>query len=238
MGRARPGPRLPVPKRISGLHRLGWLALVGLVVALVALLVALVAVVFGGDDEDAAPDAAAAGPSSSATTVGDSFAKSRRVFPTLVPQGDAGEGQGYRGARCFAVRSVSELEWKEPALQWNPISAGWQCERTDNNAGSVSYLVLEYPTAAHTRSVVEALPAAVRYPGDKDGVEFDLRRWVVPDPAGARMSTAHQVIGFPEDDLRANYLIAVSRRGSSGTAGAPRPSAQDEVIAWWEDVPL
>ncbi|PWV81486.1 serine/threonine-protein kinase [Nocardia neocaledoniensis] len=239
MGRARPGPRLPVPKRMSGLHRLGWLALVGLVVALVALLVALVAVVVGGNDEDQAPDAAAAGPpSSSATTVGDSFAKSRRVFPTLVPQGVTGEGPGYRGARCFAVRSVSELEWKEPALQWNPISAGWQCERTDNNAGSVSYLVLEYPSAAHARSVVEALPAAVRYPGDKDGVEFDLRRWVVPDPSSARMITAHQVIGFPEDDLRANYLIAVSRRGSSGTAGAPRPSAQDEIIAWWEDVPL
>ncbi|WP_280220081.1 serine/threonine-protein kinase [Nocardia neocaledoniensis] len=239
MGRARPGPRLPVPKRMTGLHRLGWLALVGLVVALVALLVALVAVVVGGDDEDQAPEAAAAGPpSSSATTVGDSFAKSRRVFPTLVPQGVTGEGPGYRGARCFAVRSVSELEWKEPALQWNPISAGWQCERTDNNAGSVSYLVLEYPSAAHARSVVEALPAAVRYPGDKDGVEFDLRRWVIPDPSSTRMITAHQVIGFPDDDLRANYLIAVSRRGSSGTAGAPRPSAQDEIIAWWEDVPL
>ncbi|MFD4429422.1 hypothetical protein [Nocardia sp. NPDC058497] len=218
---------------------MGWLLLVALVGALVALLVALVVVVLpDGDDGDEAAGVAPKAPSSSVTAVGDSFAASRRVFPTLVPQGEVAEGQGYRGARCAAVRGVSELEWKEPALQWNPIRAGWQCERTDNNAGSVSYLVLEYATAAQARSVVEAMPAAVKYPGDKDGVPFSLRRWVVPDPASTRMHTAHQVISFPGDSARANYVIAVSRRGSSGAGGAPRPSAQDEVIAWWEEVPL
>ncbi|MFE6920791.1 protein kinase [Nocardia sp. NPDC057663] len=233
------GPRRPVPRRMSRLHRLGWVLLVALIGALVALLVALLVVVLpDGDDDDRAADGAPPVPSSSVTAVGDSFAASRRVFPTLVPQGTAAEGPGYRGARCAAVRGVSELEWKVPALQWNPIIAGWQCERTDNHAGSVSYLVLEYPTAAQARSVVEAMPAAVKYPGDKDGVPFSLRRWVVPDPASIRMHTAHQVISFPGDPTRANYLIAVSRRGSSGAGGAPRPSAQDEVIAWWEEVPL
>ncbi|MEV6058597.1 protein kinase [Nocardia asteroides] len=248
------GPRMPppgvghrpwaAPKRkvswgISRLQRLGWLVLAALVVALVTLLVALIVVVLpDGDEDEAAAEGASKGPSSSAVTVGDSFVPSRRVFPTLVPQGAVAEGMGYRGARCAAVRGVSELEWKEPALQWNPISAGWQCERTDNNPGSVSYLVLEYPTAAQARSVVEALPSAVRYPGDKDGVPFSLRRWVVPDQASSRMQTAHQVVSFPDDATRAKYLIAVSRRGSSGQGGAPRPTAQDEVIAWWDDVPL
>ncbi|GGN71821.1 serine/threonine-protein kinase [Nocardia rhizosphaerihabitans] len=233
------GPRRLAPRRMTRLHRVGWLLLVALVGALVALLVALVVVVLPDGDEDAeAAGVAPKAPSSSVTTVGDSFAASRRVFPTLVPQGELAEGPGYRGARCAAVRGASELEWKEPALQWNPISAGWQCERTDNNAGSVSYLVLEYATAAQARSVVEAMPAAVKYPGDKDGVPFSLRRWVVPDPASSRMHTAHQVISFPGDSARANYVIAVSRRGSSGMGGAPRPSAQDEVIAWWEEVPL
>ncbi|MGW6421133.1 protein kinase domain-containing protein [Nocardia sp. NPDC055053] len=233
------GPRRPAPRRMSRLHRVGWLLLVALIGVLVALLVALVVVVLpDGDEDDEAAGVAPKTPSSSVTAVGDSFAASRRVFPTLVPQGEVAEGQGYRGARCAAVRGVSELEWKEPALQWNPISVGWQCERTDNNAGSVSYLVLEYATAAQARSVVEAMPAAVKYPGDKDGVPFSLRRWVVPDQASTRMHTAHQVISFPGDPARANYVIAMSRRGSSGTGGAPRPSAQDEVIAWWEEVPL
>lgn len=232
-------PKRKVSWGISRLQRLGWLVLAALVVALVTLLVALIAVVLpDGDEDEAAAEGASKGPSSSAVTVGDSFVPSRRVFPTLVPQGAVAEGLGYRGARCAAVRGVSELEWKEPALQWNPISAGWQCERTDNNPGSVSYLVLEYPTAAQARSVVEALPSAVRYPGDKDGVPFSLRRWVVPDQASSRMQTAHQVVSFPDDSTRARYLIAVSRRGSSGQGGAPRPTAQDEVIAWWDDVPL
>ncbi|MFJ2838452.1 protein kinase [Nocardia sp. NPDC087230] len=239
MGGPWVGPRRPVPRRMSRVHRLGWLLLAALVFALVGLLVALVVVVLPDGDEAAdAAGGTAKGPSSSVAAVGDSFAASRRVFPTLVPQGSVAEGPGYRGARCVAVRAVSELEWKEPALQWNPISAGWQCERTDNNAGSVSYLVLEYPTAAQARSVVEAMPAAVRYPGTKNGVPFSLRRWVVPDQAGVRTQTAHQVMSFPDDSTRANYLIAVSRRGSSGVAGAPRPTAQDEVIAWWEEVPL
>ncbi|MEV6213785.1 protein kinase [Nocardia sp. NPDC051833] len=234
------GPRRPVRRRMSRVHRLGWLLLAALVFALVGLLVALVVVVLPDGDEDVdAAGGTAKGPSSSAAAVvGDAFVASRRVFPTLVPQGAVAEGEGYRGAQCVAVRGVSELQWKEPALQWNPISAGWQCERTDNSAGSVSYLVLEYPTAAQARSVVEAMPAAVRYQGNKDGVPFTLRRWVVPDQASVRTQTAHQVVSFPDDSTRAKYVIAVSRRGSSGMAGAPRPTAQDEVIAWWEDVPL
>ncbi|MFD5180135.1 protein kinase [Nocardia sp. NPDC058379] len=234
------GPRRPVRRRMSRVHRLGWLLLAALVFALVGLLVALVVVVLPDGDEDVdAAGGTAKGPSSSAAAVvGDAFVASRRVFPALVPQGAVAEGEGYRGARCVAVRGVSELQWKEPALQWNPISAGWQCERTDNSAGSVSYLVLEYPTAAQARSVVEAMPAAVRYQGSKDGVPFSLRRWVVPDQASVRTQTAHQVVSFPDDSTRAKYVIAVSRRGSSGMAGAPRPTAQDEVIAWWEEVPL
>ncbi|MEV0060016.1 protein kinase [Nocardia sp. NPDC050718] len=234
------GPRRPVRRRMSRVHRLGWLLLAALVFALVGLLVALVVVVLPDGDEDVdAAGGTAKGPSSSAAAVvGDAFVASRRVFPTLVPQGAVAEGDGYRGAQCVAVRGVSELQWKEPALQWNPISAGWQCERTDNSAGSVSYLVLEYPTAAQARSVVEAMPAAVRYQGNKDGVPFSLRRWVVPDQASVRTQTAHQVVSFSDDSTRAKYVIAVSRRGSSGMAGAPRPTAQDEVIAWWEDVPL
>ena len=138
----------------------------------------------------------------------------------------------------MGVRTVSELAWKEPALQWTPITTGWQCERADNQAGAVSYLVLEYANKSQARSVLEALPSAVRYAGDKDGVPFSLQRWVVQDPASTRTQTAHQVLSFPDDSVRANYLVVVSRRGSSGIGGAPRPSAQDEVVAWWEEVPL
>ncbi|MFC6012949.1 hypothetical protein, partial [Nocardia lasii] len=168
----------------------------------------------------------------------DAFAQSRRVFPTLVPQGEMSDGVGYRGARCVGVRDVGELAWKESALQWTPIEVGWQCERAEAQAGSVSYLVLEYANAGQARSVVEALPGAVRYAGDKDGIAFSLRRWVIPDPVNVRAQTAHQVVSFPDDTDRANYVVLVIRRGSSGVAGAPRPSAQEEVISWWEEVPL
>ncbi|WP_206045699.1 protein kinase domain-containing protein [Nocardia mangyaensis] len=234
-----PGPRRPVRRRAaSRLHRLGWLVFAALLAALLVLVGALVVVVLPDGDEDAAADAATTAPSSSVTAVDDSFAASRRIFSTLVPQGETAEGPGYRGAHCVAVRSVSDLEWKEPALQWNPITAGWQCERTGTGAAAVSYLVLEYPQAAQARSVVEALPAPIRFTGDKDDIPFSMRRWVVEDPASSRVATAHQVVSFPGDPSRANYVVAVSRRGSSGVDGAPRPSALDEVIAWWEEVPL
>ncbi|MFE3541489.1 protein kinase [Nocardia sp. NPDC059177] len=239
----RPVGRSGKRGRVSGLHRFGWLMLGFLVLALVALLLALVVVVLPGDDDEAAPSAAGGSAPTSATASiseldEDSLIASRQIFPTLVPQGAATVGPGYRGARCAAVRDVSELEWKEPALQWNPITIGWQCERVGNGAAAVSYLVLEYADPAHARSVVGAMPGAVRYEGDKDGVPFVLRRWAVADPASARIQTAHQVVSFPDDEERANYLIVVSRRGSSGANGAPRPSAQDEVIAWWDEVPL
>ncbi|MEV6656284.1 serine/threonine-protein kinase [Nocardia fluminea] len=228
----------PVPRRVSGMQRFGWVVLVALVVVLVALIVALVVVVLPGDDGDSDAESGASGPADPVAEVADSFAESRRVFPTLVPQGQMSDGVGYRGARCVGVRNVSELAWKEPALQWTPITTGWQCERFDNQAGALSYLVLEYANVSQARSVLEALPAMVRYAGNKDEVPFSLQRWVVPDPASIRVQTAHQVLSFPGDSARANYLVAVSRRGSSGTGGAPRPSAQDEVIAWWDEVPL
>ncbi|MFD4353341.1 protein kinase [Nocardia sp. NPDC058518] len=248
-GAVRPGQRgpwmvpnrgyWPVPRRVSGMQRFGWVLLVALVLVLVALVAALVVVVLPGDDEgDLDAEGGAKVPSSSVAEAEDSFASSRRVFPTLVPQGEMSDGMGYRGARCVGVRNVSELAWKEPALQWTPITTGWQCERAENQAGAVSYLVLEYANEGQARSVLEALPATVRYAGDKDGVPFSLQRWVVQDPASTRTQTAHQVLSFPDDSDRANYLVVVSRRGSSGTSGAPRPSAQDEVIAWWEEVPL
>lgn len=247
-GVARPGQRgpwmvphrgyWPVPRRVSGIQRFGWVLLVALVLVLVALVVALVVVVLPGGDDDLDAEGGANGPSNSVAEVADSFAESRRVFPTLVPQGEMSDGVGYRGARCVGVRSVSELAWKEPALQWTPITTGWQCERADNQVGAVSYLVLEYANTSQARSVLEALPSTVRYAGDKDGVPFSLQRWVVQDPASTRTQTAHQVLSFPDDSVRANYLVVVSRRGSSGIGGAPRPSAQDEVVAWWEEVPL
>ncbi|WP_336081299.1 serine/threonine-protein kinase [Nocardia sp. SSK8] len=231
-----------VPPKVSVVHRLGWMTLVLLVLALLALVVALVVVVRPGDEDEAAVSSGGGMPSSSVAEDREIDPEvldaSRRVFPALVPQGSVTEGPGYRGTRCVAVRDVSELEWKEPALQWNPITAGWQCERAENVAGAVSYLVLEYASPAQARSVVGAMPGAVRYEGDKDGVPFSLRRWVVPDPANPRVQTAHQVLSFPEDEDRANYVVAVSRRGSSGRDGAPRPSAQDEVISWWDEVPL
>ncbi|MFD9546443.1 protein kinase [Nocardia salmonicida] len=228
----------PVPRRVSGIQRFGWVVLVVLVLVLVALVVALIVVVLPGDGDDLDAEGGANGPSNSVAEVADSFAESRRVFPTLVPQGEMSDGVGYRGARCVGVRNVSELAWKEPALQWTPINTGWQCERADNQAGAVSYLVLEYANTSQARSVLEALPSTVRYAGDKDGVPFSLQRWVVQDPASTRTQTAHQVLSFPDDSDRATYLVVVSRRGSSGTGGAPRPSAQDEVVAWWDEVPL
>ncbi|MEV0684264.1 serine/threonine-protein kinase [Nocardia sp. NPDC050378] len=237
----------PVPHRrqsavsrpVSGLQRLGWVVLAALVVVLVTVVLALVVVILpDGDDDEGAIGGVVTGPSSAVAEATDSFLASRRVFPTLVPQGAGIEGQGYRGAKCVGVRQVSELAWKEPALQWNPISAGWQCERVDNGLGAVSYLVLEYANSAQARSAIDAFPAAVRFGAEKDGVPVTVRRWVVPDPATSRVQTAHQVIGFPGDPDRDNYLVVVSRRGSSGTGGAPRPSAQDEVIAWWAEVPL
>lgn len=223
---------------MSGIQRFGWVLLVALVLVLVALVVALVVVVLPDGDDDLDAGSGANVTSSSMAEATDSFAEGRLVFPTLIPQGADDTGIGYRGTRCVGVRDVSELAWKEPALQWTPITTGWQCDRVDGQPGAVSYQVLEYATAGQARSVRDALPGMVRYEADKDGIPFSLQRWVVPDSASARVQTAYQVLGFPDDSSRANYLVVVSRRGSSGTGGAPRPSAQDEVVEWWDEVPL
>lgn len=128
-GVARPGQRgpwmvphrgyWPMPRRVSGIQRFGWVLLVALVLVLVALVVALVVVVLPGGDDDLDAESDANGPSNSVAEVADSFAESRRVFPTLVPQGEMSDGVGYRGRGAWGC--ALSVSWRGKSLRCNGL---------------------------------------------------------------------------------------------------------------------
>ncbi|MGW5571224.1 protein kinase domain-containing protein [Nocardia thailandica] len=236
-------PHLPVPARMSRLRRFGWVVLGLLVLLILALVTALVIVVAGDDDSD---DAAAPTPTISEFgggpgSTGRAAESGDRVFPTLLPaSGDS--GTGFRGTRCEPVRNARDLRVPTP-LQARPMTRAWSCERTGTDPEQLSYTVIEYVSASQASAAAESVPAAVRMSEQKNGVPVMVRRWSVLEPAVTTASpgeyvTAHLVASFPDDPDHAKYLIAARSWGSSGAPGTPRPSAQEEIAAWWGAVTL
>ena len=91
----------PVPRRISGVQRFGWVLLVALVLVLVALVVALVVVVLPGDGDDLDAEGGANGSSNSVAEVADSFAEKRPAG--LSDLGSAGGDERRCGVSGGAV---------------------------------------------------------------------------------------------------------------------------------------
>ncbi|WP_433759727.1 protein kinase domain-containing protein [Nocardia sp. CA-135398] len=219
----------------------GWIA-VGIVVAVVAALGTLVVV---GWESEGPPDAAVPPPATATTAAApsDPLAKSRRLFPNLVPQGKEDFGEAYQDARCMASESGEPLGIEDETLKSSPWITAWECHRETQTTTQMSYTILEYASAADARAVVQALPANVATAGKKSGIPVNTHRWTVEDPPGPLQPfyhTAKLVVSFESDPARANFLVYVSNHGTAGGVQTvpPTPTAQDALTAWWDAAPL
>ncbi|WP_433201522.1 protein kinase domain-containing protein [Nocardia sp. CA-107356] len=236
------GPH-PTPDRSrSTAMLLGWMAC-GIVVAVIAVIGTLVTVGWQSEEPDNAAVPPPAATSTAAAATSDALAKSRRLFPNLVPQGKDSHGEAYQDARCFAAKAGEQLRVEDGPLKSSPWVGAWQCDRETRTSTQMSYTILEYTSAADARAVVQALPANVATAEKKSGVPVNTHRWVVEDPPGPLQPyyhTAKLVVSFESDAARSNFLVYVSNYGTSGAAQTipPTPSAQDALTAWWDAAPL
>ncbi|WP_329412581.1 serine/threonine-protein kinase [Nocardia vinacea] len=219
----------------------GWIV-VGIVVAVIAVMGTLVVV---GWESEGPPDAAVPPPVTSMTAAApsDALAKSRRLFPNLVPQGKDDFGEAYQDARCMASEAGEPLGIEDELLKSSPWITAWECHRETLAATQMSYTILEYASAADARAVVQALPANVATAGKKSGIPVNTHRWVVEDPPGPLQPfyhTAKLVVSFESDPVRSNFLVYVSNHGTAGGVQTvpPTPTAQDALTAWWDAAPL
>ncbi|MFC8043912.1 protein kinase [Nocardia sp. NPDC057353] len=240
-GRGMRPPRRGGGRRLIGTLLLGWLAVV--VVALLVLVGILFVVLRsdeGGEGSATTQGRAAAPPTpttQSATAEADPLAASRRAFPMLVPFGRDEVGTGYRGTDCVLVTPDEDrLRFEEIALSQGTWVRAWRCDRDEDDPGSLSYVVLQFPAPAAARAAVDALPAHTRSAERKDGAPAVLHRWIRPDPAGPfteAKGTARLIVSFGDDPQRAAFLISVANHGDPSGTG-PEPSAQAAVDDWWE----
>ncbi|WP_433732829.1 protein kinase domain-containing protein [Nocardia sp. CA-129566] len=235
------GPH-PMPEHNRGTAvMLGWMAC-AIVVAVIAVIGTFVAVGWRSDE----PNNAAVPPPATTTATAaalDAMAKSRKLFPNLVPQGKDNHGEAYQDARCFAAKPGDQLRLQDEPLKSSPWVGAWECHRETQSTTQMSYTILEYASAAEARAVVQALPANIATAEKKDGVPVNTHRWTVEDPPGPLQPyyhTAKLVVSFESDPARSNFLVYVSNYGTSGVAPTipPTTSAQDALIAWWAAAPL
>ncbi|MEV2219447.1 protein kinase [Nocardia vinacea] len=219
----------------------GWIV-VGIVVAVIAVMGTLVVV---GWESEGPPDAAVPPPVASTTAAApsDALAKSRRLFPNLVPQGKDDFGEAYQDARCMASEAGEPLGIEDEPLKSSPWITAWECHRETQATTQMSYTILEYASAADARAVVQALPANVATAGKKSGIPVNTHRWVVEDPPGPLQPfyhTAKLVVSFESDPVRSNFLVYVSNHGTAGGVQTvpPTPTAQEALTAWWDAAPL
>jgi hypothetical protein len=223
---------------------LGWTAC-GIVVAVIAVIGTLVVVGWQseGPDNAAVPPPAATATSTVTAAAPDAMAKSRKLFPNLVPQGKDNHGEAYQDARCFAAKAGDQLRLRDEPLKSSPWVGAWECDRQEKTTTQMSYTILEYASAADARAMVQALPANVATADKKSGVPVTTHRWVVEDPPGPLQPYYHTVklvVSFESDPARSNFLVYVSNYGTSGGVQTipPTPSAQDALTAWWDAAPL
>ena len=223
---------------------LGWIA-VGIVVAVFAVMGTFVVVGWDSESPDnaAVPPPAATATSATAATPADAMAKSRKLFPNLVPPGKDDSGEAYQDAHCFASQAGEPLRLSDEPLESSPWVSAWECDRESQTTSQMSYTILEYASAADARAVVQSLPANIATMDKKSGVPVTTHRWAVEDPPGPLQPyyhTAKLVVSFESDPARANFLVYVSNHGmTSGVQTVPpTPTAQDALTAWWDAAPL
>ncbi|NEW46617.1 serine/threonine-protein kinase [Nocardia cyriacigeorgica] len=230
------GQRFPV-KRGASPVLIAILSIAGLLV--VMLVLALVVIVVGGDDEGGESDSAVSTftPAKDITPQEDPVERSRRVFPSLLPQGTADSGQGYQGAMCTAYEPDDQVRIEDDALSSRPWQTVWECRRRVESDAHMSYTIVVYDSADDARAVLGELPPSSRSTGAKSGAPYTAYHWIEPEPPGP-LTTTHMVVGFGGGDpIRANALITVGYTGPIADEFG-RLSGENAVMQWWADAPL
>lgn len=233
-----PGHRVP-GKRGTSPVLIAVFTIVGLLVVLLVL--AVVVIVVGGDDGE--ESGASKGPASTFTPAKDIVPqedpaeRSRRVFPSLLPQGTADSGAGYQGAECTVYEPDDPVRIEDPALASRPWEAVWECRRSVESDSHMSYTIVVYEDADDARAVLGELPPNSRSTGVKSGAPYTAYHWIEPVPPGP-LTTTHLVVGFGgTDPIRSNALISVGYAGPIADEFG-RLSSENAVLQWWADAPL
>lgn len=250
-------PRPPAPGQYHGYHpapaarrrsRAAWIAVAVLIPLIVlAVIVAAVLVVLGSNDSGTEGSPAAAQPSTlergPAGTGGESETspqtepgdRTRRLFPTLLPQGSELDGFGYQDALCGQYEPGDQIPILEvvpvfdEVLETRPWESIWDCRQRSLEATRLDYTIITYPDAEDTMEVIESLPPHDSVSGAKSGEPYTAHLWEEPGDRGR--STANMVVGFGArtDSPRSNSLLFVRYWGTG---------ARGDIDRWWSNAPL
>lgn len=243
-GYAPPGNTVPPARR----SRAPWIAVAILVPLIVLALIAVVVVVLlGTGDSDSGSSAPAAPqtstlerePSSTAgpgdSPGGEPGDRTRRLFPSLLPQGSGLDGLGYQNARCSRfgpgdqIPLLPDVPVFDDVLETRPWHAIWDCRQVQLQPTRMDYTIITYPDAEAAREVVAGLPAHDTSAGTKSGEPYTAYIW---EDSGARgQFNVNMLVSFGsgEDSPRSNSLLFVRKWG---------PTARQDIHSWWADAPL
>ncbi|NKY35375.1 protein kinase [Nocardia speluncae] len=244
-GYAAPGSAVPPARR----GRAPWIAVAILVPLIVlALIAVVVVVVFLGTDDSSSAGAPAAVPQtstlerepSSEDDPGDPPGaepgdRTRRLFPTLLPQGSGLDGFGYQNARCSRfgpgdqIPLLPDIPVFGDVLETRPWEAIWDCRQIQLQPTRMDYTIITYPDAEAAREVVAGLPAHDMSAGTKSGEPYTAYIW--EDSGGRGQFNVNMLVSFGSngDSPRSNSLLFVRKWG---------PTARQDVYGWWADAPL
>lgn len=242
-GYAPPGNTAPPMRR----NRAPWIAVAILVPLIVlALVAAVVVVLLGADDSDSGSASAPPQTStlerepSSTADPGDSPGgepgdRTRRLFPSLLPQGSELDGFGYQDARCSRfgpgdrIPLLPDVPVFDDVLDSRPWDAIWDCRQIQLDPTRMDYTIVTYPDAEAVREVIAGLPAHETSVGTKSGEAYTSHVW---EDTGTRgQFTVNMLVSFGSggDSPRSNSLLFV-RKWS--------PTARQDIHLWWADAPL
>ncbi|MFI1459368.1 serine/threonine-protein kinase [Nocardia carnea] len=241
-GYAPPGNNAPPVRR----SRAPWIAVAILVPLIVLALIAVgVVVLLGADDSNSSAPAApqtstlerepssTAGPGDSPG--GEPGDRTRRLFPSLLPQGSGIDGLGYQNARCSRfgpgdqIPLLPDVPVFDDVLETRPWDAIWDCRQIQLQPTRMDYTIITYPDAEAAREVITGLPAHDTSAGTKSGEPYTAYVW---EDSGARgQFTVNMLVSFGsgEDSPRSNSLLFVRKWG---------PTARQDIHSWWADAPL
>lgn len=242
-GYAAAGNTAPPMRR----SRAPWIAVAVLVLLIVLALITAVAVVFLGVGE---ADSGSAAPAPQTSTLerepgetagpgdspgGEPGDRTRRLFPTLLPQGVGDGGFGYQNARCSRfdpgdrIPLLPDVPAFEDVLEARPWEVIWDCRQTQLQGDRMDYTIITYPEAEAAEDVVAGLPAHDTWADTKSSEPFTAYLW--EDPRERGRFTVNMLVSFGagDDSPRSDSLLFVRDWG---------PTARQEIHRWWSDAPL
>ncbi|MEU1982290.1 protein kinase [Nocardia sp. NPDC019395] len=246
-----PGPQpyaAPAPPGVYAApvrrSRAPWIAvaiLVPFIVIAVVVAAALALLNTSGSDSESAPAAqtstlenetSAPGATDSGEEPGD---RTRRLFPTLLPQGSQRDGRGYQNSRCSRYEPGDRIPVLpgvpvfDDVLESQPWEAIWDCRQTQLQPTRKDYTVITYPDAEAVREVIAAVPQHDSVSGGKDGEPYTAHIWGDPGDRGRVAVNMLVAFGSGVDSPRSNSLLFVRDSG---------PAARQNIEQWWADAPL